>query len=74
MPDETPLWQLLQNQQYDALQAGIDRMRASHGKWQPPQELLSLLQQGRLRQKIEQDAANPQRIVTVRGGGYRFEG
>ena len=27
-----------------------------------------------LRQKIEKDAANPQRIVTVRGGGYRFEG
>lgn len=54
MPDEMPLWQLLQNEQYDALQAGIDRMRASHGKWQPPQELLSLLQQGRLRQKIEQ--------------------
>jgi DNA-binding response OmpR family regulator len=27
-----------------------------------------------LRQKIEQAAANPQRIVTVRGGGYRFEG
>lgn len=54
MPDETPLWQLLQNEQYDALQAGIDRMRASHVKWQPPQELLSLLQQGRLRQKIEQ--------------------
>jgi DNA-binding response OmpR family regulator len=27
-----------------------------------------------LRQKIELDAANPQRIVTVRGGGYRFEG
>jgi DNA-binding response OmpR family regulator len=27
-----------------------------------------------LRQKIESDAANPQRIVTVRGGGYRFEG
>ncbi len=27
-----------------------------------------------LRQKIEQDAASPQRIVTVRGGGYRFEG
>ncbi len=27
-----------------------------------------------LRQKIEQDAANPVRIVTVRGGGYRFEG
>jgi DNA-binding response OmpR family regulator len=27
-----------------------------------------------LRQKVEQDAANPTRIVTVRGGGYRFEG
>jgi len=27
-----------------------------------------------LRQKIEKDDANPTRIVTVRGGGYRFEG
>ncbi len=27
-----------------------------------------------LRQKIEPDPANPRRIVTVRGGGYRFEG
>jgi len=27
-----------------------------------------------LRQKIEQDPASPERIVTVRGGGYRFEG
>lgn len=27
-----------------------------------------------LRQKIEIDPANPTRIVTVRGGGYRFEG
>jgi DNA-binding response OmpR family regulator len=27
-----------------------------------------------LRQKIESDAGNPTRIVTVRGGGYRFEG
>ena len=27
-----------------------------------------------LRQKIESDAASPTRIVTVRGGGYRFEG
>jgi DNA-binding response OmpR family regulator len=27
-----------------------------------------------LRQKIEIDAAKPERIVTVRGGGYRFEG
>jgi DNA-binding response OmpR family regulator len=26
-----------------------------------------------LRQKIEADPANPTRIVTVRGGGYRFE-
>jgi DNA-binding response OmpR family regulator len=27
-----------------------------------------------LRQKIEKDSSNPTRIVTVRGGGYRFEG
>ena len=27
-----------------------------------------------LRQKIEQDPGHPTRIVTVRGGGYRFEG
>ena len=27
-----------------------------------------------LRQKIEEDASEPQRIITVRGGGYRFEG
>ncbi|MBN1305055.1 MAG: response regulator transcription factor [Anaerolineales bacterium] len=27
-----------------------------------------------LRQKVESDPANPLRIVTVRGGGYRFEG
>ncbi|HSO14257.1 MAG TPA: response regulator transcription factor [Anaerolineales bacterium] len=27
-----------------------------------------------LRQKIEEDASDPKRIVTVRGGGYRFEG
>ncbi len=27
-----------------------------------------------LRQKIESDSSNPTRIVTVRGGGYRFEG
>ena len=27
-----------------------------------------------LRQKIEADSSDPKRIVTVRGGGYRFEG
>ena len=27
-----------------------------------------------LRQRIETDSSNPERIVTVRGGGYRFEG
>ncbi|MDR3572902.1 MAG: response regulator transcription factor [Anaerolineaceae bacterium] len=27
-----------------------------------------------LREKIEIEAANPQRIITVRGAGYRFEG
>jgi DNA-binding response OmpR family regulator len=27
-----------------------------------------------LRQKIENDPSRPERIVTVRGGGYRFEG
>ncbi|MCA2001993.1 MAG: response regulator transcription factor [Chloroflexi bacterium] len=27
-----------------------------------------------LRQKIEEDPSKPKRIVTVRGGGYRFEG
>lgn len=29
---------------------------------------------GRLRDKIERDAANPEYITTVRGVGYRFEG
>ena len=27
-----------------------------------------------LRQKIEANSAKPERIITVRGGGYRFEG
>jgi len=27
-----------------------------------------------LRQKIEDDSSNPTRIITIRGGGYRFEG
>jgi DNA-binding response OmpR family regulator len=27
-----------------------------------------------LRQKIEESASDPKRIITVRGGGYRFEG
>jgi DNA-binding response OmpR family regulator len=27
-----------------------------------------------LRQKIEKEAGEPTRIITVRGGGYRFEG
>ncbi|HMN12542.1 MAG TPA: response regulator transcription factor [Bellilinea sp.] len=27
-----------------------------------------------LREKIEEDPANPKRVVTVRGAGYRFEG
>ena len=27
---------------------------------------------GKLRQKIEKDAADPQKILTVRGFGYRF--
>ena len=28
----------------------------------------------RLRSKIERDPSNPQRLVTVRGLGYKFEG
>ncbi|PKO18239.1 MAG: DNA-binding response regulator [Chloroflexi bacterium HGW-Chloroflexi-10] len=27
-----------------------------------------------IREKVEKDPANPQRIITVRGAGYRFEG
>lgn len=27
-----------------------------------------------LREKIEEDPADPKRIITVRGTGYRFEG
>jgi DNA-binding response OmpR family regulator len=27
-----------------------------------------------LRQKVEKDPSNPERIITIRGGGYRFDG
>jgi DNA-binding response OmpR family regulator len=27
-----------------------------------------------LRQKLELDPANPKRLITIRGAGYRFEG
>ncbi|HYR05475.1 MAG TPA: hypothetical protein VEP71_02200, partial [Gallionella sp.] len=52
-PNEKNLWQLLKNRQYDAALAAIKRMQSAHAGWQPPQELLGLLQKGRLQQQID---------------------
>jgi two-component system, OmpR family, response regulator RegX3 len=41
--------------------------------WLPGDSRTAAVHLGRLRQKIERDPSNPQRIVTVRGFGYRFE-
>lgn len=51
---------LLLQQVWDYEFAGDTRTVDVHIRW--------------LREKIEQDASTPQRIVTVRGVGYRFEG
>ena len=68
MPDETQLWQLLHDEQYNMLQAEINRIYMKYDKWQPPQELLNLLQQGKLRQKIEQAIQNKDATALIHLG------
>lgn len=51
-PDERPLWKMLQEERYENLQAEIARLQSKHQRWQPPRELLDLLQQGILRKDI----------------------
>lgn len=52
MPEESPLWRLFNDKNYDALQAEIIRVRKIYPNWRPPQKLLNLLLQGQIAQKI----------------------
>ncbi len=65
-PDERPLWRMLQDEQFELLQVEIERMRSKHKKWQPPQELLGLLQQGKLRKEIDDAIQNGDPVTLVR--------
>ena len=50
----------------------LSRVGDSNGEWQSPTTVREHVY--RLRRKIESDPSNPRHIVTVRGGGYRFDG
>ena len=48
------------------------RVWDSNGEWQSATTVREHVY--RLRRKVERDPSNPRHIVTVRGGGYRFDG
>jgi len=52
-PDERPLWALLRAQRYRDLFAEIERLRAMHPGWNPPQQLLDLATEGALGQRVK---------------------
>jgi tetratricopeptide (TPR) repeat protein len=51
-PDETVLWRLLDQGQYEALDATVESLRRQHPAWQPPAELLRLARENRLKRDI----------------------
>ena len=72
-PDERPLWRLLQDEQFELLQAEIDRLRLKYKKWQPPQELLDLMRQGSLRKAVDLAIRNEDKVALVRLGELNSE-
>jgi len=72
-PDEKPLWRLLQKEQYDALQAEIERMRATDANWKPPRELPGLLQEGKLRLRVERAIRDRDMAALAQIGKYHPE-
>lgn len=51
-PDETVLWRLLDQGQYEALDAMVEALRRQHPAWEPPGELLRLARESRLKRDI----------------------
>lgn len=51
-PEEDALWELLRESRLEALEEAIGRMRESWPDWSPPQRLVELAAQARIRQAI----------------------
>lgn len=53
-PDTRPLWKLFNQHEYDRVEQGIARLQSQYPDWKAPSELLSLLEQKRREQRLEQ--------------------
>lgn len=53
VPDERPLWRMLNDQSHDALLAEVERLQAKHPHWKPPAKLLQLAREGQLGRHVE---------------------